>query len=78
MKHARQHVAQKKVAQANEIVIHNDHICGKLPEDETVETPVTSTCLLVDCLELKTDRMSNKLLHVMTQAYISPVSIQYH
>jgi hypothetical protein len=36
-------------------------ICGKLHINETVETPVISTCLSVDCLELKTDRMSNKL-----------------
>jgi hypothetical protein len=26
------------------------------------ETPVTSTCLSVDCLEFKTDRMLNKIL----------------
>jgi hypothetical protein len=42
----------------------NDHkICGKLLVNETVKTPITSACLSVDCLELKTDRMSNKLLH---------------
>jgi hypothetical protein len=43
----------------------NDHkICGKLPVKETVEIPVTSTCLSVDCLEFKTNRMSNKLLYI--------------
>jgi hypothetical protein len=42
----------------------NDHnICGKLPVSETFEILVTSTFLSVDCLELKTDRMSSKLLH---------------
>jgi hypothetical protein len=29
---------------------------------ETIETPVTSTCLSFTSLEWKTDRMSNKLL----------------
>jgi hypothetical protein len=36
-------------------------ICGELSVNETVETPVISTSLSVDCLELKTDHMSNKL-----------------
>jgi hypothetical protein len=44
------------------------NICGKLPLNETVETPVTSTCVSLDCLELKTDRMSNKLLHTESAA----------
>jgi hypothetical protein len=44
-------------------------ICGKLPVIETVETPVTSTCLSADCLDLQTDRMTNKLLH--TDSYSS-------
>jgi hypothetical protein len=36
----------------------NDHkICGKLPVNETVETPVISACLSVDCLELRNDCM---------------------
>jgi 3-dehydroquinate dehydratase len=43
-------------------------ICGQLPVNETVETPVKSTSLSVDCLELKTDRMSNKLLHTESAA----------
>jgi hypothetical protein len=38
-------------------------ICGKLVVIETLETPLTPACLSIDCLELKTDRMSNKLLH---------------
>ena len=38
-------------------------ICGKLSVNETVETPVTSTCLSADCIELKFDRMSSKLMH---------------
>jgi hypothetical protein len=29
---------------------------------------VTSTCWLVDCIELKTDRMSNKVLHTQSAA----------
>jgi hypothetical protein len=43
-------------------------ICGKLPVNETVETPVTSTCLSASCLGLKTDRMSNKLLDTESAA----------
>jgi hypothetical protein len=43
----------------------SDHTtCGKLRVNETVETPVTSTFLSADYIELKTDRMSNKLLHI--------------
>ena len=42
---------------------NNHKICGKLPVNKNVETPVISACLSVDCLELKTDRMLNKLLH---------------
>jgi hypothetical protein len=37
--------------------------CEKLPVNETVETPLIVT-LLVDCIELKIYRMSNKLLHI--------------
>jgi hypothetical protein len=43
-------------------------ICGKLPIIETVETPVTSTCLSADCLQLKTDHKSNKLLYTDSAA----------
>jgi hypothetical protein len=44
----------------------NDHeIFRKLPVKETVETPVTSSYLAVDCLELKTDRMSIKPLYIV-------------
>jgi hypothetical protein len=43
-------------------------ICRKLPVNETVKTSVTSTCLSADCLELKTDRMSNKFLHTESPA----------
>jgi hypothetical protein len=69
MKHIRQHVVQRKVIWANEIVRSNDHkICEKLPAKETVETPATSTCLSVGCLKLKTDLMSNKLLHTEADA----------
>jgi hypothetical protein len=39
-----------------------------MPVNETVETPVTPTCLSEDCLELKTDRLSNKLLHTESAA----------
>jgi hypothetical protein len=42
----------------------NHKTCGKLLVNETVETPMTSTFLSVDYLELKIDRMSNKLLHI--------------
>jgi hypothetical protein len=37
-------------------------ICGKLPANQTVETSVPSTCLSVDCLELKTERMLQNYL----------------
>jgi hypothetical protein len=43
-------------------------ICGKLHVNETVETHVTLACLSLDCLELKTDRMSIKLLHTESAA----------
>jgi hypothetical protein len=43
-------------------------ICGKLPVNKTAETPVTSTCLSANCLELKTDCMSYKLLHIVSAA----------
>jgi hypothetical protein len=39
-----------------------------MPVNETVETHVISTCLSVDCLELKTDRISNKLLYTESDA----------
>jgi hypothetical protein len=43
----------------------NDHkTCGKLPVKETVEASVTSTFLSADYLELKTNRMLNKLLQI--------------
>jgi hypothetical protein len=41
--------------------------------NETVETPVTSTCLSVDCLKLQADRMSNEFLHTE-----SAVRYKYH
>jgi hypothetical protein len=48
---------------------YNDRkICGHLPLNETVEIPLTSFCLSVDCLKLKTDRMSSKLLHTESAA----------
>jgi hypothetical protein len=40
-------------------------MCAKLSVNEAVEAPVTS---FVDCLELKADRMSNKLLHTESAA----------
>jgi hypothetical protein len=69
MKHIRQHVDQRKVAWANSVDHCNDHkICGELPINETVENHVISTCLSVDCFELNTDPMSNKLLHTESAA----------
>jgi hypothetical protein len=51
--------------------------CRKLLVNETVEIPVTPTCLPVDCLEQKTDRMSNKLLHTESAAkYIHTLHMQ--
>jgi hypothetical protein len=63
MKHIRQHLAQMKVVLANFKNRCNDHkTCRQLPVNETVDTPVTTILLSADYLELKTDRMSNKLL----------------
>jgi hypothetical protein len=39
-----------------------------MPVNETVETHVISTCLSVDCLELKTGHMSNMLLQTESAA----------
>jgi hypothetical protein len=48
---------------------YNDRkISRKLSIDKTVETPVTSFCLSIDCLKSKTDRMSNKSLHIESAA----------
>jgi hypothetical protein len=38
-------------------------ICRELCVKESLETPMTLTCLSVDFLELKTDRMQNHTLH---------------
>jgi hypothetical protein len=44
---------------------YNDRkICRKLPVNETVENLVASTYFSLDCLELKTNRMLNNLLHI--------------
>ena len=60
----------------------NDHkICGKLPVNETVETPVTSTYLSIDYLAIKIDRMSSRLLYIEYAAiYIHhmQVKLQYY
>jgi hypothetical protein len=56
-------------------------VCRKLPVNETEETPVRSTCLSVDYLELKTDRMSNKLLHTELPArykHFPQVKLEYY
>jgi hypothetical protein len=56
----------------------NDHkIYGKLSVDDTVETPVTSTCLSVDFIELETYGMSNKFLHTKSiSRYILHMSVK--
>jgi hypothetical protein len=47
--------------------ICNDHKnCEKLPVKETVETLVTSTFLSADYIELKTDHVWIKLLHIQS------------
>jgi hypothetical protein len=40
---------------------NDQKICGKLLVNKTVKTLVISTCLSVNCLELKTDRMSKRI-----------------
>jgi hypothetical protein len=41
-----------------------------MPENDNIEmhVHVTSTCLAVDCLELNTEHMLNKLLHIESAA----------
>jgi hypothetical protein len=48
------------------IVVTTVTIWGKLSVNETVETPVS--CLSVHYLELKSDRMANKLFHTESPA----------
>jgi hypothetical protein len=80
MKHIRQRVAQRKVAWANKIIVATvKYICRNLPANETVKTHGT-TCLSEDFLELKTDRMSNKLLHTESAArfiHLMQVKLEY-
>jgi hypothetical protein len=40
----------------------------KICKNQTLETPVTSSYVSVECLELKTDRISNKLFHTESAA----------
>jgi hypothetical protein len=56
----------------------NDHkLYRKVHANETIESSVTSTCLSVDCHELKTDCMSNKLLHTKSTAkYIHFIQVK--
>jgi hypothetical protein len=68
MKQSRQHAAHRKFVLADQIIVTTEKNCGQLPVNETVETPVTSTSLSVDCFELKTFHMSNKLLHTESGA----------
>jgi hypothetical protein len=65
MKHIRQHLAKRKDVLENYIHRCIDHkICGNLPINEAVKTPVISTCLSADYLDLKLDRMTNKLFNI--------------
>jgi hypothetical protein len=63
MRLVRQLVAKGKVESVNKIVVIAI-ICGKLSVNKTVDTLLTSTCLSVDCLELKRDRMSSNLVYI--------------
>jgi hypothetical protein len=55
----------------------NRKLYGKLPVNESVETPMTSACFSVDCFELKTDRMSSKQLHIESAAmYIHHMQVK--
>jgi hypothetical protein len=56
MKDIRQHVAQRKIVWVNKIVVTTI----KFVVSETSETLVTSTFLLVNCPELKTDQKQEK------------------
>jgi hypothetical protein len=60
------------------ISLYNDqNIFRKLLVNETVETPVISTCMSVECLELKTYRMSNKLLHTESaERYLRHIQVK--
>jgi hypothetical protein len=47
----------------------NDHkICGKLPENDTVKTPVISIFFFNRLPRIKTDQMLNKLMHTESAA----------
>jgi hypothetical protein len=66
---------------ANQIVVATIKFAEScMPVNETVETPVTSIFLSVECLELKTDRIFNKLLHIKSAArfrYHVQVTLEY-
>jgi hypothetical protein len=52
---------------------YNDRqFCRLLPIKEAVETHVTSDCLSIDCLEVKTDHMQNKFMHIESAARHNP------
>jgi hypothetical protein len=57
VKHIRQHWTSWEVVQAKLDRYNDPEISGIQPESETLESPLTSTCLLVACIELKTARM---------------------
>jgi hypothetical protein len=80
MKHIIEHVAQRKVVWANKVVVRTIEFAENCLQ-MTVETPVTSTCLSVDFLELQTDGMSKNLLHTESTAkciHHMLVKLEYH
>jgi hypothetical protein len=72
MKNVRQHLALTvKVCNCKQGRCNVHRTCEKLTSKETVEIPVTSTCLSVAYAESKTDRMQSKPLHVnLVEIYI--------
>jgi hypothetical protein len=63
MKHIRQYFGRMEDC-IDLLDRYNDrNVCRKLPVNVAVESPLTSN-LSVDCLELYTDRMLNKPLHI--------------
>jgi hypothetical protein len=63
MKHIRQHVAKQKVVWVNKTAVTTFTFAESCVQGRHIETLVTSTCVSVDCLKLKTYHMSSKSLH---------------
>jgi hypothetical protein len=68
MRHIRQHMTYKEGSIGKIDSYNKPRICRNMSVNETVDTPVTSTCLSVHCLELKINHMWKKLLYTKSAA----------